>query len=323
MISVVIPAYNAAAFIGDTIDSALRQTLAPLEVIVIDDGSRDDTAAVAERHGARVIRQANGGVTVARNTGIAASKGEWIALLDHDDVWEPQKLARQANAIALHPAASCVATDFVRQRGSVVADTPCLSEPEYRFSELTTVLLDETTLFCPRAAEEVLSAGWFLFPSALLIRRELLIAVGMFRPQLQLCEDVDLCLRVLKHTPLLVVREPLWRWREHDSNNSRNAIGIQEGWLTLSAIVRAEPAAYPEGTYERMLPTLRTMRRSLVAEYSSRGDFRSARRVSRLARGAGLTPTDAALAVVVELPPPIWAWLRRARSALRAFSLVP
>ncbi|HET6262971.1 MAG TPA: glycosyltransferase family 2 protein, partial [Chloroflexia bacterium] len=100
-VSVVIPTYNRAHCIAHAIDSVLRQALPPHEVIVVDDGSTDDTATVLARYDrrVRVLRQENGGVSVARNNGIAAASGQWIAFLDSDDEWAPQKLAAHAEAI--------------------------------------------------------------------------------------------------------------------------------------------------------------------------------------------------------------------------------
>jgi glycosyltransferase involved in cell wall biosynthesis len=319
-ISVVIPAFNAARFIAATIASAKSQTLSPLEIIVVDDGSVDNTAEVAASLGCVVIRQENGGVCAARNAGIQAARGDWIALLDHDDLWEPHKLARQAAAAALCPDVAFLATDFVRQRSGEPDGISCLDEPKYGFDTLTVERVEGAILLLPLAGVEILSAGWFLFPSSILVRRDVLIEAGMFRPQQRLCEDVDCFLRILLRTPLVLVREPLWRWREHASNASRDTAGIAEGWLRLGQYVRTDPEAYPPGTFEQLRPTLRAMRRDLVAAYTARGDFRNARRISRTAVGGRLTPTDAALAVVVEFPPSLWAMLRRARSVFRAFS---
>jgi glycosyltransferase involved in cell wall biosynthesis len=95
-ISVVIPAYNAAAFLPRSIASVRAQTLQPVEVIVVDDGSTDDTTAVAAGLGVRVITRTNSGPSAARNTGIQMASGDWIALLDADDRWSPEKLERQA-----------------------------------------------------------------------------------------------------------------------------------------------------------------------------------------------------------------------------------
>ena len=97
-ISFIIPAYNAAAYIARAIDSALAQTLPPLEVIVIDDGSSDNTVEVVEKYPApvRLLRKANGGPASARNLGAKEAKGEWLALLDADDTCLPARLEREA-----------------------------------------------------------------------------------------------------------------------------------------------------------------------------------------------------------------------------------
>lgn len=100
LVSIIIPAFNASVFIEGTIRSALAQTYAPTELIVVDDGSTDDTAArvaaLAARHPTiRLIRQSNAGVAAARNTAVAHARGSYIALLDADDLWHPEKLARQ------------------------------------------------------------------------------------------------------------------------------------------------------------------------------------------------------------------------------------
>lgn len=99
-VSVVIPCYNGAKFLRNTLQSAIGQTHSPAEIIVIDDGSTDNSAAIAESFGrpVRVIRQTNQGESVARNRGMDEAKGHWIAFLDADDSWEPTKLARQLAA---------------------------------------------------------------------------------------------------------------------------------------------------------------------------------------------------------------------------------
>lgn len=100
-VSAVIPAYNAERFISETIESVLAQTYEMLEIIVVDDGSSDDTGLVAGRFlKTRVIRRPNGGQAAARNTGIRAASAEWIAFLDHDDLWLPQKTEVQLGVVA-------------------------------------------------------------------------------------------------------------------------------------------------------------------------------------------------------------------------------
>jgi glycosyltransferase involved in cell wall biosynthesis len=100
-VSVIIPCYNGAAFLRETVDSALRQTIPPLDVIVVDDGSTDDSAAIAESYGplVRVIRQRNQGESVARNVGIAAARGDYLMFLDADDLLAPDALQKLAIAI--------------------------------------------------------------------------------------------------------------------------------------------------------------------------------------------------------------------------------
>ncbi len=120
-VSVVIPAYNAAKFIAATLDSVKAQTFTDWELVVVDDGSTDDTKAVVDAWLARTgaagtcIKRANGRIAAARNTGLQAAKGELIALLDHDDFWTPDKLARCVAELDAHPDAVLVGhhTDVV------------------------------------------------------------------------------------------------------------------------------------------------------------------------------------------------------------------
>ena len=115
-VSVVIPCYNAAPFLRETLDSVLNQTCPALEVIVVDDGSTDDSAAIAWSYGppVRVIQQENQGESVARNRGMDEAQGEWVALLDADDRWLPQKLERQLAALGgASPDVVCVYSDFI------------------------------------------------------------------------------------------------------------------------------------------------------------------------------------------------------------------
>src|SRR5579872_1896806 len=112
-VSVVIPTYNRATLIGDTIDSILRQTVPPAEVIVVDDGSTDDTAAVVARYGGavRYHRIENSGPGVARNIGVSLARSPWIAFCDSDDIWLPIKQERQLRLQALCPEVESSFTD--------------------------------------------------------------------------------------------------------------------------------------------------------------------------------------------------------------------
>ena len=129
LVSVVIPSYNRGYILDRAIESALSQTYPHVEVIVVDDGSTDDTGAVAARYGSRIryIRKENGGVSSARNRGFAESRGEFVALLDSDDGWLPWKLAAQVAILQRDPTIGMVWTDMIADReGGEVASTAYL-----------------------------------------------------------------------------------------------------------------------------------------------------------------------------------------------------
>lgn len=156
-VSVVIPCYNGAKYLRETLGSALAQTHAPLEVIVIDDGSTDDSAAIAESFGppVRVIRQSNQGESVARNRGIDEATGDWIAFLDADDWWETTKLEQQVKVALESPRPYvCVYTGFYKftlsskRNPSLIVPWP---EPEDRIMRLF---------------------DWSVMPSSAMVRRD-------------------------------------------------------------------------------------------------------------------------------------------------------
>ena len=126
LVSVVIPTFNGARFLAQTIESVLAQTYPRLEVLVVDDGSTDETPAIAASYAPRVsyLHQANAGTAAARNTGITQASGAFIALLDHDDLWEPRKLERQLPLFATDPqigAAGSTAVTSVKLPGHSAA----------------------------------------------------------------------------------------------------------------------------------------------------------------------------------------------------------
>jgi glycosyltransferase involved in cell wall biosynthesis len=111
LVSIVIPVYNAERFVASTVESALSQTYQPLEIIAVDDGSTDSSTQIVNRYRSiRVISQDNRGVGMARNRGVAASKGEFVAFLDSDDLWEAEKVEKQMEVFSYHPELSVVTT---------------------------------------------------------------------------------------------------------------------------------------------------------------------------------------------------------------------
>jgi glycosyltransferase involved in cell wall biosynthesis len=176
-ISVIIPAYNAADYLGEAIESALAQTVAPYEIIVVDDGSTDDTARVAKKYSdaanaaLRYLFQTNAGIGAARNRGLAVARGNFFALLDADDVWLPCKLEQQLDAFERAPSADMV---FGQVQEFITPELP---------RELHAQLRCEAE---PRAG---------VIPSALLVSRDAFFRVGMFETRWRVGEFADWMLR--------------------------------------------------------------------------------------------------------------------------------
>lgn len=204
-VSVVIPAYNAAAFIADTVNSVLRQTYQDLEIIVVDDGSKDGTVAALGAFGnrIRVHQQANGGVARARNTGVGLAQGTWVAFLDADDLWLPEKLERQL-AISSAPM-----TYTDRLNIGARGDLPELQSLVTPMSggDLFVALLRE---------------GNFITNTSVMIRRDLFQKLGGFYTGLNGTEDWDLWIRVAERHEIGFVPEPLVKYRFHAGSISRN-----------------------------------------------------------------------------------------------------
>ena len=200
-VSVVIPTYNCARYLGQAIDSVLAQTYADLEVIVMDDCSRDNTAEVAFAYGSRIryLRQENSGLPAARNRAIEAAGGELIALLDADDWWEPSKLERQVALIDADSDVALVYTDLrvVYDDGRVIpsflASRPLASDG-YVFQKL--------------------AQSGFILPSTVVVRRASLEAVGMFDETMRSHEDIELWLRLCHRWKVASVHVPLVNRRQ-------------------------------------------------------------------------------------------------------------
>jgi glycosyltransferase involved in cell wall biosynthesis len=173
-VSVVIPAYNAARFLPRCLKSVFTQTLQPAEVIVVDDGSTDDSAEIARKLGARVVSRPNGGLSAARNTGVQSSSSEWVALLDADDMWHPEKLQSQAD---------CVQADTVL----VYTGIRIFSDDGVRGTSLA---MD------PAEARKVLRYRNPITPSSVIARREALARNGGFREDVRACEDWEMWMRL-------------------------------------------------------------------------------------------------------------------------------
>lgn len=256
-VTAVIPAYEREDMVRDTVRSVLAQTLPVAEVLVVDDGSTDRTAEVAESLGVRVIRQANQGVSSARNTGIREAGQEWVALLDSDDLWEPDKIEAQWNALRLRPDVGLLFTDRLHFDASGVVATDVLVERD-AYRNLRRERLTPDVVFCDRRAlADGLFPGNFIKPSTMMARRDLCIEAGLFdtgfgRPGSLVgqTEDRDFFLRLVALTDALVVERSLVRYRVHEGGASQNRLGMAMGAAHVAERVFARPKSYPPGAVE-------------------------------------------------------------------------
>ena len=217
-VSVVIPAYNAGRYIDQAVESVLAQTFDDLEVIVVDDGSTDDTQAVIDAFGVRVryISQENSGVSVARNNGVAAGSGRYVAFLDADDTWLPHKLSRQLHALG-------ESKDSRFSYTAAFVTDPDLNPIETRRPEpgvTRAVLLLEGN---------VVGIG----SSSVVCERELFRRAGGFDPSLSQCADWDMWIRLSALTGFSYVDEPLLNYRQHGLNMSADPCLLEEDSLRV------------------------------------------------------------------------------------------
>lgn len=189
-ISVVIPTFNRASWIKKAVDSVKAQSYKAFEIILVDDGSSDATRSLAQSiEGLRYFFQPNQGVSSARNLGILKARGDWIAFLDVDDCWLPQKLESQVNFIKKDPKIKAVygSERWFREGKELALPT------RYRFREEVGFydLLEYT----------------FIGPSSVMIQRALIDEVGLFDRKLEACEDFDYWLRLRRKSAFLGVKE--------------------------------------------------------------------------------------------------------------------
>jgi glycosyltransferase involved in cell wall biosynthesis len=210
-VSVIIPTYNSAALITDAIDSVLAQTYKDYEIIVVDDGSTDNTREVVRSYGNRIqyIYQENSHIAAARNNGFKASSGKYIANLDADDLWLPEKLKKQITLLEKHPEAGLVYCDgYIRTIGKE-------NLPEHRISEL----------YPPQKSGSVFSYVFKANPipsSSTIIPRAVWEKVGGLDPTVSLREgqDYEFFARISAFAPVYACPEPLMVYRRHEKNTS-------------------------------------------------------------------------------------------------------
>jgi len=235
-ISVVIPARNAGAFLAEALDSVFAQGLADPEIVVVDDGSIDDTAEVATGYGrgVRLIRQPAAGSARARNTGLEATRGDLVAFLDADDVWTPEKSTLQLEVLAADPSLALVFSDMIDFTGDRSAERTYFEQRGFdRRCRASSIFLYD-----------------MISTPTVILRRACLDGPRPFDESLPIGQDTDLWFRIALAHRFAVVDRPLVRRRRHDANVTRDsrllARCVVEVWgRYLEPCAAAEPGMRP------------------------------------------------------------------------------
>ena len=192
-VSIIIPTFNRAHCVSEAIDSVLAQTFTSYELIVVDDGSTDRTAEVLERYTGRLkplaIRHA--GPSAARNAGIGAARGDYLAFLDSDDLWMPAKLEAQMRFFAANPAARICQTEEIWIRNGIRVN------PMKKHKKHSGWIFRQCLPLC------------IVSPSAVILHRDIFERVGLFDESMLACEDYDLWLRIAALYPIYLLDRPL------------------------------------------------------------------------------------------------------------------
>jgi glycosyltransferase involved in cell wall biosynthesis len=212
LISAIIPTYNHGAFIREAINSALAQTYKNYEIIIVDDGSTDDTASivrkfissVGQRHEIRYIYQENSGPSSARNKGIKEAKGDYVAFLDSDDMWEPDKLAKQVRYMETNNLRGlcCAGYDLVNEAGTQIGAHQLFYENKR--DVLRDLLIRNVVSTC----------------STVMVNRECFDIVGLFDESLQVAEDWDMWIRLIRKYDFSHIPESLVKVRVRTASQS-------------------------------------------------------------------------------------------------------
>lgn len=213
-VSVLIPVYKGEEFVAQAVASALAQTHADVEIIIVNDGSPDGSrralAPFLDLPNVKYIEKKNGGVASARNAALQVATGDYIALLDQDDLWVPHKLARQIAMFEQDSSVALVHADvtYIAADGSVLPRDP----------------------YFPKRVEGNCFSAFFMANPVMactaVVRRSVLTDIGGFDETIRFADDYDLWLRIVRHHAVAYVDDPLAMYRVHASNESKKTVGI-------------------------------------------------------------------------------------------------
>ena len=281
-VSVIIPAYNRATLLPFTLAAVLAQIPPPDEVIVVDDGSTDGTAAVTAGHAGavRCIGIKNSGDLVARNVGLRAAGGDRVAFCDSDDLWRPGFLAAMDALWRAAPGLHAAYCDFLTVRGDAWGTEGKFSDAPQGFWDALRMVAPDAGVFDAPVVERLLEFQP-LFPSCMVADREFLLSVGGWDEGVgrTLGSDFATALLLAEHPPLGIVRRPLVGIRKHAGNFSRDVQAMNLGDAhVLESVLARRPSLAPLAPLIRA--SIRRRRLEAFDTAFSRRDFSAVRQIA-------------------------------------------
>lgn len=272
-VTALIPTYNSARYICETVESVLAQTYPIHEIIVVDDGSTDHTEEVLAPYAGRIryVRQANAGAPTARNTGLALATGRWVALLDSDDLWVPNKTQLQIECALRNPSCGAIYSDMK------TFDSTGIIEESVKVSR--NLILPSGRIFSQLFAETLFQT------SSLMIRKSCFDQTGSFDTTLRMGEDYEFFLRLARHYEFGYVDQPLVLYRQHPKQLTRTSSQQQQEqpweFLALKRIIDQYPEVYEQLGREHIHHRLSASYFALGYARLEEGDHKNARRLIR------------------------------------------
>ena len=310
-VSVIIPAHNSADYIGEALESVFDQTYTDYEVIVVDDGSTDGTADVVRKFGDRVVYayQENGGAASARNHGIELARGKFVAFLDADDVWLPDKLEKQIRLFENNPDLGLVFTEnYLFDEQGIYCDS---LDKKFR-------------LMSGDLAQSIFMNSGVATPTVM-VRREVFKKLGTFDESLTQAEDDNMWIRITSHYRGMLVDEPLVKIREHQGRISHDHIKLFDSILRSVELLQSK---YGETVRNKIGPMLSSKLAQVhfhkgYAQFD-RGEFAAARWSFREAiKAKPFAYRPWVFVLLSYFPRGLQDWLKRVRRTLYPQSYQP
>lgn len=312
LVSVILPTHNAARYILEAVESALKQVYPNKEIIVVDDGSTDNTRDVLASYLDKIVyvSQENRGVSSARNTAIQHARGELIAFLDADDIWLPNKLDTQMRFLANHPKVELLFSDaeIFNSNETIV--------PSFMSQKMSGPQLNEGEIGTADVSELLLTEN-FVVTSTVVAKKECVEGLGGFNESLRSVEDRDLWLRVARRYAVGYMSSVLTRKRVHDCNISSDSLLALQSRVKVLEMAVTEWWRKEDKIPPRVRSSLAKAHFSLGYHYFEKGECDEARRSFRKSLGRKMQVRVMGYYVATHLGSPAVIWARKMKQHCR------